>query len=59
MAHVVVDQAEGEASVHESQAPLGGNRERNPDSAHRKLINLMTYDHFLTVNVQMVHSFTF
>lgn len=24
MAHVVVDQAEGEASVHESQAPLGG-----------------------------------
>lgn len=28
MAHVVIDETEGETSVHESQAPLGRERER-------------------------------
>lgn len=27
MAHVVIDQTEGETSIHESQAPLGGEGE--------------------------------
>lgn len=47
MAHVVVDQTEGETSIHESQAPLGTEREReregkcservarNPGFAHK------------------------
>lgn len=43
MAHVVVDQTEGKASVHESQAPLGRQTEkrsertaRNPGCEYKK-----------------------
>lgn len=54
MAHVVVDEAEGEGPVHESQAPLEREREGAVFFCTLNLTKKQTVAHFLIAIVQVL-----